>query len=145
MAIAGFDEQGALRGFCPSCGARRMVESAALLVDEVLSRLPMRQWVLSFPYPLRFLFTNRSQVMSHVVGIVYRAIETHLLHHAGLTRSTTKTGAVTLIQRFGSALNIHFHMLFWAAYRSLTIRDSFFAVFQPPSSESGQINSEFYF
>ena len=24
------------RGFCPSCGARRMVESAALLVDEVL-------------------------------------------------------------------------------------------------------------
>ena len=23
------------RGFCPSCGARRMVESAALLVDEV--------------------------------------------------------------------------------------------------------------
>ncbi len=24
------------RGFCPSCGARRMAESAALLVDEVL-------------------------------------------------------------------------------------------------------------
>jgi ribosomal protein S27E len=24
------------RGFCPSCGARRMVESAALLVDDVL-------------------------------------------------------------------------------------------------------------
>ncbi len=27
------------RGFCPSCGARRMVESAALLVDEVLPLL----------------------------------------------------------------------------------------------------------
>ena len=26
------------RGFCPSCGARRMTESAALLVDEVLPR-----------------------------------------------------------------------------------------------------------
>jgi ribosomal protein S27E len=24
------------RGFCPSCGARRMAESAALLVDDVL-------------------------------------------------------------------------------------------------------------
>ena len=24
------------RGFCPSCGSRRMVESAALLVDDVL-------------------------------------------------------------------------------------------------------------
>ncbi len=28
------------RGFCPSCGARRMAESAALLVDEVLPHEP---------------------------------------------------------------------------------------------------------
>jgi len=28
------------RGFCPSCGARRMAESAALLVDEVLPEQP---------------------------------------------------------------------------------------------------------
>jgi ribosomal protein S27E len=26
------------RGFCPSCGSRRMVESGALLADDVLSR-----------------------------------------------------------------------------------------------------------
>lgn len=52
--------------------------------------------------------------MSRVLGIVYRAIETHLIQQAGCTRHTAKTGAVTLIQRFGSALNlnIHFHMLF---------------------------------
>ncbi|MCV5158853.1 hypothetical protein OFP44_25235, partial [Escherichia coli] len=37
---------------CP----RRMAESAALLVDEVLPEQPMRQWVLSFPFQLRFLF-----------------------------------------------------------------------------------------
>ena len=51
------------RGFCPSCGARRMAESAALLVDEVLPEAPMRQWVLSFPFPLRFnktFFANQS-------------------------------------------------------------------------------------
>jgi ribosomal protein S27E len=42
------------RGFCPSCGARRMVESAALLIDEVLPEAPMRQWVLSVPFALRF-------------------------------------------------------------------------------------------
>ena len=42
------------RGFCPSCGARRMVESAALLVDEVFPAEPIRQWVLSFPFQLRF-------------------------------------------------------------------------------------------
>lgn len=47
------------RGFCPSCGARRMAESAALLVDEVLPEQPMRQWVLSFPFQLRFLSEAR--------------------------------------------------------------------------------------
>ena len=34
------------RGFCPSCGASRMVESAAMLVDSVLPHQPIRQWVL---------------------------------------------------------------------------------------------------
>ncbi len=42
------------RGFCPSCGARRMAESSALLVDEVFPGVPIRQWVLSFPFQLRF-------------------------------------------------------------------------------------------
>jgi ribosomal protein S27E len=34
------------RGICPSCGARRMVETAAHLVDHVIPRMPVRQWVL---------------------------------------------------------------------------------------------------
>jgi ribosomal protein S27E len=69
------------RGFCPSCAARRMAETAALLAQ--------------------------------VLGVVYRVISGDLLKRAGLTRTTGHTGAVTLIQRFGSALNlnIHFHML----------------------------------
>jgi hypothetical protein len=72
----------------------------------------MRQWVLSFPFPLRFLFATRLGVMGEVLGIVYRAIATHLIEKAGHTKTTAHTGAVTLIQRFGSALNlnIHFHL-----------------------------------
>jgi hypothetical protein len=31
------------RGFCPSCGARRMIESVAHLVDHVLPDQPIRQ------------------------------------------------------------------------------------------------------
>jgi hypothetical protein len=31
------------RGFCPSCGGRRMTERAARLVDEVLPVVPVRQ------------------------------------------------------------------------------------------------------
>ena len=40
------------RGSCSSCGARRMAESAALLVDEVFPEPPVRQRVLRVPYPL---------------------------------------------------------------------------------------------
>ena len=59
------------RGFCPSCGARRMAESGALLVEEVLARQPMRQWVLSFPFQLRFLFAIVLTLIGKVLGIVY--------------------------------------------------------------------------
>lgn len=49
-----------------------------------------------------------------MLGIVYRYIATHLIKKAGFSRKTAQAGAVTLIQRFGSALNfnVHFHMLF---------------------------------
>ncbi|MCF6263497.1 MAG: IS91 family transposase [Xanthomonadales bacterium] len=102
------------RGFCPSCGARRMADSAALLVEEILPYQPMRQWVLSVPFPLRFLFASNPKAMTGALGIVYRAISTHLAHKAGFAKPMAQTGAVTLIQRFGSALNlnIHFHSLF---------------------------------
>jgi ribosomal protein S27E len=102
------------RGFCPSCGARRMAEGAALLVDEVLPREPLRPWVLSVPFALRYLFAVNPAVMGQVLGIVTRAIASHLISAAGYHHDTAQTGAVTLIQRFGSALNlnIHFHMLF---------------------------------
>ena len=67
----------------------------------------MRQWVLSFPYLLRYLFASRPEIMGHVLGIVYRVIATHLIKKAGFTKKTAQTGAVTLIQRFGSALNLN--------------------------------------
>ena len=54
------------RGFCPSCGARRMADSAAHLVDGILPDKPIRQWVLSVPFPLRFLFAAQPGVMSKV-------------------------------------------------------------------------------
>ena len=102
------------RGFCPSCGARRMAETAALLADEVFSDVPLRQWVISFHFPLRYLFAAHPQAMGKVLGIVYPAISTHLIQKAGFSLKDGATGAVTLIQRFGSALNlnIHFHVLF---------------------------------
>jgi hypothetical protein len=68
----------------------------------------------AFRTPLRFLLANNPQVLSKVLGIVNRVISTHLIKKAGVKATQAQTGAVTLIQRFGSALNlnVHFHMLF---------------------------------
>ncbi|MEW0724506.1 transposase zinc-binding domain-containing protein, partial [Escherichia coli] len=101
------------RGFCPSCGARRMAESARHLVDEVFGPRPVRQWVLSFPYPLRFLFASKPEAIGPVLVIVQRVIAGWLADQVGVDHASAQCGAVTLIQRFGSALNlnVHFHML----------------------------------
>jgi hypothetical protein len=90
-----------------------MAETAAHLVDHVIPRVPVRQWVLSFPIPLRFLLAAHPHLLSPVLQVVNRAISTFLIKQAGLKRTEAQTGAVTLIQRFGSAanLNIHLHCL----------------------------------
>ena len=46
-ALVAFSGKG--RGFCPSCGGRRMAESAAHLIDHVVPDVTVRQWVISFP------------------------------------------------------------------------------------------------
>ncbi len=90
-----------------------MAESAAYLVDEVIPRVPVRQWVLSFPIPLRILFAAPPELLTPVLLIIHRAIAGFLRKQAGLQGAAADTGAVTLIQRFGSAanLNIHLHCL----------------------------------
>ena len=102
------------RGFCSSCGARRMSEQAAFLTDWVLPTTPIRQWVVSFPIQLRFWMARDSRLLGRVLSIVIRVI-------SGFQRQKAKeqgfksgeSGTVTLVQRFGGSanLNIHFHTL----------------------------------
>jgi hypothetical protein len=81
---------------------------------DVLKGYPIRQWVLSLPIPLRLLLARYPHELSKVMRILHRAISTHIVNKAGFSKKQAKAGTVTLIQRFGSALNlnIHFHMLF---------------------------------
>lgn len=104
------------RGFCSSCGGRRMTESAAHLVDEVFPKVGVRQWVLSFPMPIRFILAKNPKIQGGCLTIVHRAITAYIHKKAKKRgfRSKLQPGAVTLIQRFGGSLNlnVHFHMLF---------------------------------
>ena len=103
------------RGFCPSCGGRRMADTAAHLVDRVWPRVPVRQWVLTLPYPLRYQCAYDPKLTSEVLRAFLRALFAELRRrirrHTGLRAQ--QCGAVTFLQRFGSAmnLNLHFHTL----------------------------------
>ena len=90
-----------------------MAETATHLVDHLVPRVPARQWVLSFPIPLRILFAAHPQLLTPVLQVIHRVIATFLIKQAGQKHDQAHTGAVTLIQRFGSAanLNIHLHCL----------------------------------
>lgn len=65
-----------------------MIETSAHLIDHVIPPEPTRQWVLSFPWPLRFLYASRPDVLSRTLGVITRAIETDLIDRAGLTRQS---------------------------------------------------------
>jgi len=103
------------RGFCPSCGGRRMADTAAHLVDRVLPRVPVRQWVLSLPVALRYRMAFDAALTSAVLTAFIRALFASLRRRARQQRQIRypQPGAVTFIQRFGDALNlnVHFHVL----------------------------------
>lgn len=67
-----------------------------------------------YSVPIAFPGRKPPEIMGRVLGIVYRCLATCMIKKAGFTRMTAQTGAVTIIQRFGSALNlnIHYHMPF---------------------------------
>ena len=59
---------------CPSCWAYRMAQTAAHLVDPVIPHVPVRQWVLSLPIPLRPLLAAQPKLVMPVPQVVHRVI-----------------------------------------------------------------------
>jgi len=55
------------RAVCPSCAGRRMADTAAHLVDRVIPEAPVRQWVLTLPYPLRYRCAWDARLTSEVL------------------------------------------------------------------------------
>ena len=103
------------RGFCPSCGGRRMADTAAHLVDHVLPEAPVRQWVLSVPFALRYRLAYDASLVRDVLQIFVRTVFASIRRRAGMAASNRKArcGAIGFIQRFSDALNLdpHFHLM----------------------------------
>jgi hypothetical protein len=89
-----------------------MAETAALLVYEVLQGYPIHQWVFSLPIPLRLQLAIYPSRLSNVMQIISRAISTHIVNKAGFSNKLAQMSAVTVIQRFGSELNLNIHISF---------------------------------
>ena len=113
----GFERLGAFscKGrLCPSCWARKAADTAAHLVDRVLPEATYRQWVLTFPWEIRFLLAMDRKFLSEMLRVFLRTLfawQRLRGRQAGIPNG--QPGAVTFIQRFGGILNLnpHFHSL----------------------------------
>ena len=102
------------RGFCPSCGGRRMNAGALTLVDHVLPEVPIRQFVLTVPFPLRFPLAFDGKLLGQVLRIFTDTVAANYrkrMEDRGIADG--QCGAVTVIQRANSDLRLspHFHVL----------------------------------
>lgn len=103
------------RALCPSCGARRMFETAAHLVDRVFPDVPVRQFVLAPPWELVSLLAADPSLLAAMGRIfvkgVFRWLSVVAREQHGIRDG--RSGAVVVVQRFTSSLGLfpHLHAL----------------------------------
>ena len=102
------------RAACSSCCGRRMADTAAHLVDRVFPYVPVRQWVISLPFKLRYRLAWNPSLLTAVYGIFARTVFSFLRQLGrdyGIHQ--TQCGAVSFVQRYGGSLNlnVHIHMV----------------------------------
>ena len=82
-----------------------MADTGMHLCDEVLPEVLIRQWVLSFPFRIRYLLAYDGKLCGAVRRIFVRTIQGWLRERA--LGAESRLGAVVVAQRFGSALNLN--------------------------------------
>ena len=96
------------RGFCPSCMGRRMAQTAANLVEEVLPKVALRQGVLTLPYPTRHRLAYNAKLLGKVTRAFLSTVLAFYKSRLGVS------GCVAVVQRTSSDLkcNPHIHAVF---------------------------------
>jgi hypothetical protein len=92
-----------------------MAEASTHLVDNILPYHPYRQFVISFPIPMRYWLHTNKKLYAKVHSIVIKEIHKYYIKKAeNLGIKDPTPGAISFTQRFGSALNlnVHIHALF---------------------------------
>jgi hypothetical protein len=88
------------KGFylCPSCSRKRTILFAEHLTNEVLLKLPHRQFVFTMPKALRLFFRHDRRLFAAVSRLTYRIIDEFYAEAAG---RPLRTGMVIAHQTFG--------------------------------------------
>lgn len=80
-----------------------------------MPEVPVRQWVLSMPFELRYRLAYDRTLTTPLLGAFVRALFASMRRRARKHYGSwnLRCGAVTFVQRFGGALNlnVHFHTL----------------------------------
>lgn len=77
-----------------------MADTAAHMVDEVLPDVPIRQWVISFPYRIRYVLAYDPKLCCAVRRIFVRCVQGLIERRAGEQGvASPRTGAVVFAQR----------------------------------------------
>ncbi len=127
------------RGVCPSCQARRMSEIAATLVDTLLPAVPFRQWVFTYPVPLRLAMARDPKLLTAVMQRSLRTLAASQRRRArALGYRKVQTAALSALQRFGSAINLNPHAHVLTPDGVFTVEDDGtlrFVALPPPSDD----------
>ena len=77
----------------------------------MIPHVATRQWVITVPWARRWLLARRPDLATGVLRATLRCIERW--YRGATCRRMGKSGGITVIQRFGSALNLnlHFHVV----------------------------------
>jgi Putative transposase/Transposase zinc-binding domain len=122
-SVCGFDRLVAFScksrsGLCSSCAARRMLDVVTHLCAHVIPEVPVRQWVITVPAPVRYLIAYNAELLARITSIFVHAVFAHLRQVAWRELdlpegAKIEAGAVCVPQRFNSALGLspHFHLL----------------------------------
>lgn len=98
-----------LRGICPSCLQKNMLETALWVVEHILEDVPHRHFVFTIPKPLRRQFFHHREAQNDLSRIAGECVKTFLTETLG----TGMVAAVMGIESAGEYLgaNPHIHAI----------------------------------
>jgi hypothetical protein len=97
-----------------------MVATATHLIEGVIPPVEVRQWVISFPFSIRWILLQHAHHQK-ILQIVFDEIQkTVIAKSSAHAPSGAQVGAISFFQNFGATLNLHPHF-------HIVVTDGFFS------------------